>query len=222
MLFDKPLKMWPLLFHVRDKLLIDTAHLQFSRGDVGIRNHLMEGIGRVSGEVHERPLGDLLQRVLGGSGVPLLLRLLVNPDGSWTGGRRWLLGGQTGVLRLGLALLGAPLLGFLKERGDVDGIELVEELFVDSGHPNGNIIGRLLLTEGESELGSNKMPKIGTDLSHRCKRVKHEVWEDGTHPTGGTKVENLLVEGMKVNLFPTNVQCGLIDRKFLRRAEVSI
>ena len=37
--------------------------LQFSRSDVGIRNNLMEGIGRVSGEVYEMPLGNSLQRL---------------------------------------------------------------------------------------------------------------------------------------------------------------
>jgi len=66
-----------------------------------------------------------------------------------------------------LALLGVPLLGFLKKRGDVNGVELVEELLVNGGHPDGNIVGRLLFAEGESELGSDKVPKIGTNLSHQ-------------------------------------------------------
>ena len=72
---------------------------------------------------------------------------------------------QSGVLRLGLALLGVPLLRFLEKRGDVDGVKLVEELLVDSGHPDSNFVGCLLLAEGESELGSDKVPKIGTNLS---------------------------------------------------------
>jgi len=46
--------------------------------------------------------------------------------------------------------------------------------------------------------------------------------EEKTHPTGGTKFENLIVKGMKVDLFTLNVQRSLVDSKLLRRAEVPI
>jgi len=51
---------------------------------------------------------------------------------------------------------------------------------------------------------------------------KRGVRGDSTHPTGGSKFENLLVEGMKVDPFAANIQCSLVDRKLLRRTEVSI
>ena len=97
----------------------------------------------------------------------------------------------------------------------------MEELFVDGSHLSSNLIGRQLLAEGESKFRSNKVPKCGDNLSHRSKPTNLGI-EDKTHPTGSTKFEHLLVEGMEVDLFSANVQRGLIDRKLLRRAEVSI
>jgi len=140
MLLDKPLKVWPLLFNARDKLLIDTAHIQFGRSDVGIRNQLAEPTGRAA---------------------------RVTNDRIWTGWRVRL----RELLRLWLTSLQTPFLGLLKKAGDVDGVEMVEESLVDSGHPDGNLVGRWLLTGGKSKFRSNEVPKIGGDLSHQFKHT---------------------------------------------------
>ena len=97
----------------------------------------------------------------------------------------------------------------------------MEELLVDGGHPNSNLVGRRLLTEGESKFRSNKVPEIGGSLSHQPKHTNLK-FEDKTHPTNSTKFENLLVESVKVDLFSANIQRSLADCKLLCRAEVSI
>lgn len=116
MLLDEPLKVQSLLFHVCDELFIDTTHPQFSGGDVGIRNHLAELVGRVTREAHKGSLRNLLQRMLRSAGIPLRLWLLID-RGRARASRRGLRG-HTRILSLGLALLRIhriPLLRLLKE-----------------------------------------------------------------------------------------------------------
>ena len=52
----------------------------------------------------------------------------------------------------------------VQELLNIDGVKVVEELLVDNGHPSGNFVGHLLLTERESEFRSNNVPKIGGNL----------------------------------------------------------
>lgn len=115
-----------------------------------------------------------------------------------------------------------PLLRLLKERGDVDRVEVVEKLFVDGGHLNSDFAGRLLLTEGESKFRSNNVPKVRGHLPHRIER-KTGVWEDKTHPAiCGAEIEDFLMKSMKVDPFVANIQCGLIYLELLSCAEVSV
>ena len=55
------------------------------------------------------------------------------------------------------------------------------------------------------------------DLSVRTRGLR-----DKTHPTGGTKFENFLVEGVEINRFTANIQHRFINRKLLRHTEVLI
>lgn len=59
----------------------------------------------------------------------------------------------------------------LKERGDIDRVELVKELLVDSGHLDGDLVGDLFLTEGEPKFRCDDVPEIRAILSHRSKYI---------------------------------------------------